>query len=73
MKDRTADGGTPTPEQLLAEKAALKEEGILVVLGHLHAVLKELWTWKVGTRPLCLGIGGEGDLHPAPGDFKFIL
>ena len=46
MKDRTADGGTPTPEQLQAEKVALKQENILVVLGSLHALLKGLW---VGT------------------------
>ncbi|GAX81896.1 hypothetical protein CEUSTIGMA_g9324.t1 [Chlamydomonas eustigma] len=47
MKDRTADGGIPTPEQLQAEKAALKEENILVVLGSLHAMLKGLWSFKV--------------------------
>lgn len=43
MKDRTADGGVSTPEQLQAEKAALKDENILVVLGSLHALLKGLW------------------------------
>jgi hypothetical protein len=50
MKDRTADQGRPTPEQLQAEKAALKGENILVILGSLHALLKNLWAFKVSEK-----------------------
>eukprot|EP00798_Chlamydomonas_sp_ICE-L_P022127 gene22127-29188_t len=50
MKDRIAQEGTPIPEQLQREKEALKSESILVVLGRLHAVLKNLWAFKVETE-----------------------
>ena len=46
-QDRLAEGGTPTPEMLAAEKEALANENILVVLGALHAQLKNLWAFKV--------------------------
>ncbi|KAG1672789.1 hypothetical protein FOA52_002777 [Chlamydomonas sp. UWO 241] len=47
MKDRMADEGCPTPEQLQADKKALAGENILVVVGSLHALLKNLWAFKV--------------------------
>lgn len=47
LQERLADDGPPTPEQLQAEKAALQFESILVVLGHLHALVKNLWAFKV--------------------------
>jgi hypothetical protein len=46
-QDRIAEDGHPPPEQLVAEKEALKGEDILVVLGALHAQLKSLWAFKV--------------------------
>lgn len=47
MKDRIGEDDHPTLEQLHFEKAQLKEENVLVVLGHLHATLKSLWAFKV--------------------------
>ncbi|GIL86682.1 hypothetical protein Vretimale_11487 [Volvox reticuliferus] len=47
MKFRVGDDERPTPEQLQAEKEALRDENILTVLGTLKATLKTLWTFKV--------------------------
>ncbi|KAJ9531904.1 hypothetical protein QJQ45_022057 [Haematococcus lacustris] len=47
MKGRVAEDGSPRPESLQAEKAALAGQDILVVLGALHAQLKGLWAFKV--------------------------
>ncbi|KXZ49084.1 hypothetical protein GPECTOR_23g17 [Gonium pectorale] len=44
---RVGDDESPPPEQLQAEKEALREENILTVLGSLKAILKTLWTFKV--------------------------
>ncbi len=49
-QDRRAEDGIPTPEQLLAEKASLADEHVLVVLGALHAQIKALWAFKVGAH-----------------------
>ncbi|KAG2501510.1 hypothetical protein HYH03_000017 [Edaphochlamys debaryana] len=47
MKNRVGDDELPSPDQLQAEKEALKTENILTVLGSLRATLKSLWTFKV--------------------------
>lgn len=41
------DDEPPTPAQLQAEKEALKSENILTVIGSLHAILRNLWSFKV--------------------------
>ncbi|EFJ46583.1 hypothetical protein VOLCADRAFT_93044 [Volvox carteri f. nagariensis] len=46
-KFRVGDDERPSPEQLQAEKAALRDENILTVLGTLKATLKTLWNFKV--------------------------
>lgn len=46
---RVGDDDIPSPEQLQAEKEALRDENILTVLGSLKAILKSLWKFKVRT------------------------
>lgn len=48
LQARVGDDQAPSPAQLQAEKEALRSENILVVLGSLHAILKNLWSFKVG-------------------------
>ncbi|KAG2423459.1 hypothetical protein HXX76_015329 [Chlamydomonas incerta] len=47
LKSRVGYDETPSPEQLQADKEALRGENILTVLGSLRATLKSLWTFKV--------------------------
>ncbi|PNW73213.1 hypothetical protein CHLRE_14g623350v5 [Chlamydomonas reinhardtii] len=47
LKSRVGYDDSPSPEQLQADKEALRGENILTVLGSLRATLKSLWTFKV--------------------------
>lgn len=64
MKVRIGDDGPPPPEQLQAEKDALRGENILTVLGSLRATMKSLFDFKVeAEEDLRASRGGRHQQH----------